>query len=98
MPIYDLNNHTILGNYQRIGTMNGCNSGIASMSNQNSLHVIEKQENEQTSLDCIGYIKYKSSIRESGNSSKKLYLYKTDQSKSPAEKDPLKKKHKHLMA
>lgn len=93
MRVYDIKTHALIGSYQRIGTINGCKSGIVKTNNQNSIHVIEKplQENSPT---IIGYIKYKTTIRETGNSSKKSYLYQAEQSQ---ETDSLKKKHIHLI-
>ena len=96
MTVYDIKNHKILGSYQRIGTIQGHESGIIKKTDQNTIHVIEKQTLSTPGL--IGYIKYNISIRKSGHSSKRSYLYLADQSENKPDTDIPKKKHNHIMA
>ena len=96
MRVYHVKNHMLIGSYQRIGTINGYESGIVKMQNKTSINVIEKPE--LTSTGLIGYIKYKNTIRDSGNSTKRSYLYQAEQSENRADIENIKKKHNHLMA
>ena len=101
MRVYDIKTHVLLGTYQRMGTINGYESGIVKRPHQISINVIEKPAQtyplEQASPDLVGYIKYKTTIRESGNSSKRSYLYQAELPEIRVENENLKKKHNHLM-
>lgn len=101
MRVYDVKTHILLGTYQRMGTINGYESGIVKMPHQISINVIEKPAQtcplEQTSPDLVGYIKCKTIIRESGNSSKRSYLYQAELPQDRVEIENVKKKHNHLM-
>ena len=48
MRVYDIKTHAALGFYQRMGTIDGCESGIVKMNDQSSIHVVEKPTQKDT--------------------------------------------------
>jgi|GEM_PF-6560634 len=99
MKVYDIRTHKHIGNYQRLGSFGGYESGIVKIGHQ-TFDVLEKPTKiyplPHTLPTLVGYIKNKNTMREFGNF-KRAYLYKIQDTRSNVEPEAIKRKHHHLL-